>query len=103
MYEMPDVGPDDADRRHLNSRKRYYIRVAMWSTQQPPDPSVLEAMVGQEHLSASEDKQKQLSTVKDDPLQTLHRLLCCTARESKKASATQKQWFDGAFAAWIVS
>mmetsp|Transcript_16336 Transcript_16336/g.30028 ORF Transcript_16336/g.30028 Transcript_16336/m.30028 type:complete len:313 (+) Transcript_16336:1-939(+) len=42
MYELK--GTSDKDQRHLASRKQYYIHVAMWSEQQPPKTSTLQAM-----------------------------------------------------------
>jgi len=41
MYELSGVNEQDArkwgaDRRHLSSRKRYYLRVAVWSALRPP-------------------------------------------------------------------
>jgi len=45
-YEMPGVSPEDPDRRHLLSRKRYYFNVVMWSQLRTPAPGVLRSFLG---------------------------------------------------------
>ncbi|CAK0799763.1 unnamed protein product [Prorocentrum cordatum] len=44
MYDMPGYDPCGADQRHLASLKRYYIKVAMWSTIRPVDEESLRSI-----------------------------------------------------------
>lgn len=48
IYEMPG---DHPDARHLRSRKRYYLNVAMWSTLQPPEKKKLEELIGPQEVA----------------------------------------------------
>mmetsp|Transcript_10435 Transcript_10435/g.29016 ORF Transcript_10435/g.29016 Transcript_10435/m.29016 type:complete len:399 (-) Transcript_10435:38-1234(-) len=42
MYELPVLDSEDlSDQRHLLSRKRYYIHVAIWSELRPPEHGLL--------------------------------------------------------------
>lgn len=43
IYEIPE---QHADPRHLVSRKRYYLQVAMWSMLHPPTPERLRRLLG---------------------------------------------------------
>jgi len=36
LYEMPESQDNSADKRHLASRKRQYVRAAVWSALKPP-------------------------------------------------------------------
>jgi len=42
MYELAQTS--DKDRRHLKSRKDYWMHVAMWSERRPPNPATLQEM-----------------------------------------------------------
>merc|ERR1719235_2232740 len=44
MYEMPSVKPDDEDRRHLPSRKNYYLKVAVWNADKPYEEEEVRSM-----------------------------------------------------------
>mmetsp|Transcript_52964 Transcript_52964/g.119072 ORF Transcript_52964/g.119072 Transcript_52964/m.119072 type:complete len:439 (+) Transcript_52964:157-1473(+) len=46
LYELPRQEGDQADKRHLVSRKRYYFKVAMWSTIAAVDEDVVRKLVG---------------------------------------------------------
>eukprot|EP00403_Amphidinium_massartii_P016281 CAMPEP_0178414690 /NCGR_PEP_ID=MMETSP0689_2-20121128/23165_1 /TAXON_ID=160604 /ORGANISM="Amphidinium massartii, Strain CS-259" /LENGTH=405 /DNA_ID=CAMNT_0020035985 /DNA_START=137 /DNA_END=1351 /DNA_ORIENTATION=+ len=46
LYELPPHEGDSSDRRHLVSRKRYYFKVAMWSTIAPFDEEMVRNLVG---------------------------------------------------------
>jgi len=53
LYEMPNQD-NGADKRHLASRKRQYIRAALWSTLKPP-PSMGVAAVQEESSECTHD------------------------------------------------
>lgn len=60
IYEMPGEHPDA---RHLRSRKRYYLNVAMWSMLQPPEKQKLEELIGQQEIAPEESKPQSLRTM----------------------------------------
>eukprot|EP00440_Ansanella_granifera_P039133 gb/GFBE01042453.1/.p1 GENE.gb/GFBE01042453.1/~~gb/GFBE01042453.1/.p1 ORF type:complete len:408 (+),score=78.47 gb/GFBE01042453.1/:1-1224(+) len=61
IYEIPGIYPD---KRHLVSRKRYYLSVAMWSMLEPPGADKLRELLG-DHVDArksdSSTKQRRQS------------------------------------------
>eukprot|EP00928_Gymnodinium_smaydae_P021595 TRINITY_DN18450_c0_g1_i1.p1 TRINITY_DN18450_c0_g1~~TRINITY_DN18450_c0_g1_i1.p1 ORF type:complete len:467 (+),score=64.76 TRINITY_DN18450_c0_g1_i1:57-1457(+) len=43
------------DQRHLSSRKRYYMHIALWSEKHPPAPGALERLLGKDALRDAVD------------------------------------------------
>ncbi|CAE7656943.1 unnamed protein product [Symbiodinium sp. CCMP2592] len=56
IYEMPGEHPDP---RHLRSRKRYYLNVAMWSALHPPEGDKLKELIGLPQSQVEETESKQ--------------------------------------------
>ena len=57
IYEMPGEHPDP---RHLRSRKRYYLNVAMWSLLVPPAREKLDELIGGAEDTEEEAPQKSI-------------------------------------------
>lgn len=63
IYQMPHLGQQETDRRHLLSRKTYFFKVAVWSELAPPAKSAPEAAKSAE--SAEADLAAQAAALND--------------------------------------
>lgn len=68
IYEMPGEHPDP---RHLRSRKRYYLNVAMWSALHPPEGDRLKELIGLPESQVEETESKQSNAL------AMWNLSCC--------------------------
>jgi hypothetical protein len=74
LYELPKEDGFGEDRRHLQSRKRTYVEVAMWSENKPPAQDVIERLFGPA-VSRNADPTSKAAAV-----QSASALDCCTRR-----------------------
>eukprot|EP00929_Paragymnodinium_shiwhaense_P046763 TRINITY_DN23799_c0_g1_i2.p1 TRINITY_DN23799_c0_g1~~TRINITY_DN23799_c0_g1_i2.p1 ORF type:complete len:440 (+),score=103.34 TRINITY_DN23799_c0_g1_i2:151-1320(+) len=46
LYSLKEGSGDDGEKRHLNSRKNYYFRTALWSSKRRPERQRFESLTG---------------------------------------------------------
>lgn len=62
MYDLKETGEDE--QRHLQSRKRYFMRVALWSENKPPKADSLERRLGGCTDAQAPPRQEQAAPVR---------------------------------------
>jgi hypothetical protein len=79
MYELPGVKEEDVDRRHLDSRKKHYFNVALWSEVQPPSPATRKHLLKCADTDDLDEEPSKKAMVRKTAMD-LGGLLCCVGR-----------------------
>eukprot|EP00931_Biecheleriopsis_adriatica_P120755 TRINITY_DN95854_c0_g1_i1.p1 TRINITY_DN95854_c0_g1~~TRINITY_DN95854_c0_g1_i1.p1 ORF type:complete len:425 (-),score=79.33 TRINITY_DN95854_c0_g1_i1:26-1264(-) len=95
IYEIPESHPDC---RHLISRKRYYLSVAMWSMLQPPEQGKLRDLLGQH---ADSPKGSASPKRRRFPLSAMDVFACCTGQTGLSRDLKHSGW-DPPGVPWTV-
>lgn len=78
LYTLGKPKGNGSDQRHLESRKKYYLRFAFWSSQKPPSQRVIRELIPKQSADLKESPSRAMS------MQRLRKTTvlgsCCTAR-----------------------
>merc|ERR1712217_675855 len=81
LYSLePTKGGDSNDARHLQSRKKYYFRAAIWSSNRRPDRDKFEKLTGASMQSVSSLEPLKKSVRRRVTSYLKKSILSCTAR-----------------------